>query len=301
MTERLVFLDTETTGIAVADGHRIVEIGGIELTGRRRTSNDFFQRVNPGRSIDPEATGVHGIRDADVASEPPFSGIVDRFMAYVRGATLVIHNAEFDLAFLNVELELSGHSIRMDELCRVIDTLRMARRLHPGQRNSLDALCRRYGIDDSSRADAHGALIDAGLLAEVYLAMTAGQSNMDFESERRGASKQSTFLVQLGQSADRPLPVIEASPEEIAMHESRMRTVHQAHLKALAQKVEELRGGTKALADRIHEFESKAESATPAELEAVRKQRDELSGKQRELAATEEKLANARNEGPRLF
>ncbi|MCA1799564.1 MAG: DNA polymerase III subunit epsilon [Xanthomonadaceae bacterium] len=173
---RQIILDTETTGLEVSADHRIIEIGCIELVDRRLTDRRFHAFLNPGRAIDPGAIEVHGITDAFVADKPSFADVVDDFLKFVAGAELVIHNAPFDIGFINHELKRAGHALAdICEHCQVLDTLALARRMHPGQRNSLDALCKRYEIDNSQRT-LHGALLDAEILAEVYLSLTGGQA-----------------------------------------------------------------------------------------------------------------------------
>ncbi|MHB1566699.1 MAG: DNA polymerase III subunit epsilon [Acidiferrobacter sp.] len=180
---RQIVLDTETTGLELSDGHRIIEIGAIELLDRRPTPNEFCRYVNPDREIDAGATAVHGITAAQLAEAPRFADIVDEFLAFIDGAELLIHNAPFDVAFLNAEIQRvidGGRRLSitaLDQCCQVVDTLKLARTLHPGQKNSLDALCRRYAVDNSHRAQ-HGARIDAEILVKVYLAMTGGQTTL---------------------------------------------------------------------------------------------------------------------------
>ena len=180
---RQVILDTETTGLDVHEGHRVIEIGCVEVINRRRTSNTWHQYINPERSIERGAEEIHGITSADLVDKPVFKDVSGSFLEFVRGAELIIHNAEFDVGFLNNELSLAGRSEDVGELCEVVDSLLLARRLHPGQRNSLDALCRRYGVDNSAR-NLHGALLDAQILADVYLAMTGGQGSLGLEEEQ---------------------------------------------------------------------------------------------------------------------
>lgn len=177
---RLVVLDTETTGLEVQHGHRVIEIGCVELLGRRPSGRHFHAYLNPQRSIDVGAARVHGISEAFLGDKPLFADIANELLEFVRGAELVIHNAPFDIGFLDAELTRWGQgSSSIRELAGVIDTLPLARETWPGQRNSLDALCRRLGVDNTGR-QWHGALLDAQLLAEVYLAMTAGQSSLEF-------------------------------------------------------------------------------------------------------------------------
>ena len=178
---RQVVLDTETTGLSTAQGHRIIEIGCLELVNRRLTGREWHRFLNPDRDIDEGAERVHGISRADLETEPRFPEIVDEFLEFIAGAELVIHNAEFDVGFLDYELELMKHPRpRIADHAGILDTLTLARRLHPGQRNSLDALCKRYEVDASKR-DVHGALIDSELLARVYLAMTGGQTALSLD------------------------------------------------------------------------------------------------------------------------
>jgi DNA polymerase III subunit epsilon len=175
---RQIILDTETTGLRVEEGHRIIEIGCLEMIDRKHTGNHFHYYVNPEREVEAGALSVHGIDNAFLKDKPLFSHIAKEFMDFIMGAELVIHNAPFDLSFLNNELLLLRQGFKpLTEYCAVIDTLQIARQLHVGQRNSLDALCKRYSIDNSKR-DVHGALLDAHLLMQVYLAMTGGQGSL---------------------------------------------------------------------------------------------------------------------------
>jgi DNA polymerase-3 subunit epsilon len=180
---RQIVLDTETTGLEAGRGHRIIEIGCVELVERRPTGRTFHRYVNPERPIDPGAVAVHGIRDEFLLDKPRFAEIVHEWLEFVRGAELLIHNAAFDVGFLDAELALCGpqHG-RVSDHATVVDTLAMAREKYPGQKNTLDALCKRLGVDNTHR-ELHGALLDARLLAEVWLAMTAGQSALGFAQE----------------------------------------------------------------------------------------------------------------------
>ncbi len=178
----LIVLDTETTGLDAKAGHRVIELGCVRIRNRRHTSENFHSYLNPDRDIDVGAQEVHGISSEFLEDKPRFADVVDSFIEFIAGSELVIHNAAFDVEFLNQELELLGDSRRVDELCRVTDSLALAREMHPGQRNSLDALCRRYGVDNSGR-QLHGALLDAEILADVYLAMTGGQTSLGLESQ----------------------------------------------------------------------------------------------------------------------
>jgi DNA polymerase-3 subunit epsilon len=181
--ERQIILDTETTGLDPLKGHRIIEIGCLEMINRRLTGNKFHVYLNPEREIDPGATQISGLTNEFLDDKPKFIEIVNDFLAYIEGAELIIHNAPFDVGFINSEVSLAEHSWQtIDNYVRIFDTLLLARKLHPGQRNSLDALCRRYGIDNSHRT-YHGALLDAEILSQVYLAMTAGQTQMALDGE----------------------------------------------------------------------------------------------------------------------
>jgi len=187
---RQIILDTETTGLEPSDGHRIIEIGCVELIDRRLSHKHFHQYINPERDIEDGALEVHGISREFLLDKPRFRDIAEEFLAFVAGAELIIHNAPFDLGFLDNELSLLGRDDRMADHCGVLDTLELARDLHPGQRNSLDALCKRYEVDNASRT-LHGALLDAEILADVYLAMTGGQSDLPVRagSQRRGTRR----------------------------------------------------------------------------------------------------------------
>ena len=221
---RQIVLDTETTGLEASQGHRIIEIGCVELENRRLTGNHYHQYINPQREIDQGAIEVHGITNEFLNDKPLFDKIAGDFIEFVRGAELIIHNAPFDLGFLDAELKRLGqqHSA-MIELCTVVDTLVMARAKHPGQRNNLDALCQRYDVDNSQR-DLHGALLDAEILADVYLAMTGGQTNLQLSDASANSGDGGTGSQQVKRlAANRPsLPVLLASPEERAAHEAQL-------------------------------------------------------------------------------
>ncbi len=177
--KRFVILDTETTGMPVSEGHRIIEIGCVEVLGRRLTGRHFHVYLQPDRESDEGAINVHGITDTFLVGKPRFGDVAEEFFEFIQGATLVIHNAAFDVGFINNEFALLGQQHRADisQHCTILDTLLLARSRHPGQRNSLDALCKRYDIDNSGR-ELHGALLDSELLADVYLAMTGGQTSL---------------------------------------------------------------------------------------------------------------------------
>mgnify|MGYP001812092463 FL=1 len=224
---RQIVLDTETTGLEASQGHRIIEIGCVELVNRRLTGNHYHQYINPRREIDQGAIEVHGITSDFLADKPVFDQVAGEFVDYIAGAELIIHNAPFDLGFLNAELRrLDKDYQQLETVCSIVDTLVMARGKHPGQRNNLDALCQRYGVDNSQR-DLHGALLDAEILADVYLAMTGGQTTFQLSDsgpdtgEGNGGGEQIRRL-----PADRqPLPVITASAEELAAHEAQLEAI----------------------------------------------------------------------------
>ena len=224
---RQIVLDTETTGLSPAQGHRIIEIGCLELVDRRLTGREFHVFIHPDREIDEGAQRVHGISLADLETAPRFAEIAAEFIAFVTDAELVIHNADFDVGFLEHELKLMSHpQPKMTDHSTVLDTLALARKMHPGQRNSLDALCKRYDVDASNR-DVHGALIDSDLLARVYLAMTGGQTALSLDADDasdRGGQQAAglTAEQQHGNSAasDLKLVVIKASKEEAAAHDA---------------------------------------------------------------------------------
>jgi DNA polymerase III subunit epsilon len=220
---RQIVLDTETTGLEVSQGHRIIEIGCVELINRRLTGNHYHQYINPQRDIDQGAIEVHGITPEFLADKPTFDKVGAEFLEFVQGAELVIHNAPFDVGFLDSELSrVSSSNPSLGDVCSIIDTLIMARKKHPGQRNNLDALCQRYDVDNSQR-DLHGALLDAEILADVYLAMTGGQTALQLSDVADGGSG-GTAAEQIRRlAADREaLLVIEASEDELAAHEAQL-------------------------------------------------------------------------------
>lgn len=215
---RQIVLDTETTGLDVSQRHRIIEIGCVELVNRRLTGRHFHHYLNPERDIDAGAQAVHGISRARLESEPRFAAIADTLLEFISGAELIIHNAPFDVGFLDAEFALlPGDVRRVGSLCRVLDTLVLAREMHPGQRNSLDALCKRYQIDNSRR-ELHGALLDAEILADVYLAMTGGQSALALTEAPRASMASGAKRTAVARPAV-GLRVIEASADELAAHE----------------------------------------------------------------------------------
>jgi DNA polymerase III subunit epsilon len=222
---RQVILDTETTGLDPSRGHRLVEIGCIELIERRRTGREFQRYLNPERGMDFGAMEVTGLTDEFLRDKPLFRHVVDEFLAFVDGAELVIHNAAFDMGFLNAELSLIGpHLGRLEERCAVLDTLALAREKYPGQKNSLDALCRRLQVDSAHRR-LHGALLDANLLTDVYLALTAGQGDLGFEVADVARTEE-----RKAQALTIPsrLRVVHADAEEVAGHILRLQQLDKA-------------------------------------------------------------------------
>ena len=226
---RQIVLDTETTGLECAKGHRIIEIGCIELRERRRTGERFHCYLNPGREIDRGALEVHGIDDAFLRDKPKFADVAQAMLDFIGDAELVIHNAGFDLGFLDHELALAGRAERLSRRNPVLDTLSMARERFPGQRNNLDALCRRFGVDASMR-EMHGALLDASLLAEVYLALTAGQGDLGFATE----APASAVVRREVDAAAFALRVVRASAAEVAAHQARLDAIERASRGACA-------------------------------------------------------------------
>lgn len=224
---RQIVLDTETTGLEASQGHRIIEIGCVELVNRRLTGNHYHQYINPRREIDQGAIEVHGITSEFLADKPEFEQISDEFVEYITGAELIIHNAPFDLGFLNTELQrLDDDHQPLEASCSIVDTLVMARGKHPGQRNNLDALCQRYGVDNSQR-DLHGALLDAEILADVYLLMTGGQTMFQLSESGpdTGEGNRGGEQIRRLDAGRKPLPVIPASGEELAAHEAQLEAI----------------------------------------------------------------------------
>jgi DNA polymerase III subunit epsilon len=222
---RQVVLDTETTGLSWQQGHRIIEIGCVELIDRNITGNDYHVYINPGRKVDEGAMAVHGLSDLFLSDKSVFSSVVDDFLSYVKGSELLIHNAAFDVGFLNYELSLLKRKVsKLSDYCTISDTLLMAREKHVGARNSLDALCKRYEVDSSER-ELHGALLDASLLAKVYLAMTGGQCALfavDDEESVAGANMHSAGEVVQGNWR---VPVSGLSAQENAAHLAYLETM----------------------------------------------------------------------------
>lgn len=220
---RQIVLDTETTGLETRDDHRIIEIGCVELRSRRATGNNFWHYLQPDRRIDEGAIAVHGITNEMLEEKPRFADVAEEFVEYLRGAELIIHNAAFDVGFLDHEFaKLPKPPPPISEWCTITDTLTMAREMHPGQRNSLDALCKRYDVDNSGR-DVHGALLDAQLLAEVYLAITGGQQTIELAADEEGGEQREVVRL-FTPSAQRPR-VITASDNEQAEHAARIKAM----------------------------------------------------------------------------
>jgi DNA polymerase III subunit epsilon len=223
MDKRQIVLDTETTGLDPKLGHRVIEVAGVELINRRLTGRHFHRYLNPGRDSDEAALQVHGLTTEFLSDKPKFAEIADELLEYITGAELIIHNAPFDIGFLDSELALARRKKLKTYCPEVIDTLRMAKDLHPGKRNGLDALCDRYQIDNSART-LHGALLDAELLADVYLAMTRGQESLMIESDAGRAEVAVAGFNREGLK----LKVLSATAEEIALHEAQLADIGKA-------------------------------------------------------------------------
>lgn len=223
---RQIILDTETTGLETAHGHRIIEIGCVELVNRRLTGNHYHQYIQPEREIDEGALQVHGITHEFLADKPRFAEISEEFLVFIGNAELIIHNAPFDIGFLNYELRMiHGEKFDLIGRCEVLDTLALARQMHPGVRNNLDALCKRYAVDNSGRK-LHGALLDSEILADVYLAMTGGQGSLSLDASKEVGrlGKQTVKRVD----SNRPrLPVIKPSDEELREHQAYLDRIEQ--------------------------------------------------------------------------
>lgn len=224
---RQIVLDTETTGLSTSDGHRIIEIGCVEMVNRKLTHRHFHQYVCPDRKVDEGALEVHGITDEFLADKPKFSEIVDEFLEFVRDSELIIHNAPFDIGFLDYELShLESDQNKMKAHCKVLDTLVLAREMHPGQKNNLDALCRRYEVNNSQR-ELHGALLDAEILADVYLMMTGGQADLLFAND--DPSNQQDQKLNVRKKKQRPpLTIIKPHDDEYALHLEQLEKLDEA-------------------------------------------------------------------------
>lgn len=227
MASREVVLDTETTGLESSQGHRIIEIGCVEIVNRRLTGNRFHQYIQPEREIDEGALNVHGITTEFLEDKPRFAEVVDEFTAFIKGAELVIHNAPFDVGFIDAEFGLLNKNFTpVSKICEVTDTLALARKLHPGQKNNLDALCKRYDINNAHR-ELHGALLDAEILAEVYLIMTGGQSSLLLDANLSDVGNFHNEMKRLPR--DRPrLSVIRADDKELTLHDELLKKINSS-------------------------------------------------------------------------
>ncbi len=224
---RQIVLDTETTGINPKDGHKIIEIGCVEMVNRRLTHQRFHHYLNPEREIEAEAIAVHGISNDMLQDKPKFRDIADKFLEFVAGAELIIHNAPFDVGFINHELSLlPGPARKLEQHCKIHDTLAQARRLHPGARNSLDALCKRYAVDNSKR-ELHGALLDAEILADVYLKMTGGQISL-LEDQTADPQADQSGIQRLTPIRSAAGKIISCNEEEIQAHQQYLQLLDKA-------------------------------------------------------------------------
>ena len=226
---RQIVLDTETTGLEPSQGHRVIEIGCVELLERKLTGNHYHQYINPEREVEQGALDVHGITNEFLSEKPVFNFIVEDFLSYIKGSELVIHNAPFDIGFLNHELKLLGQQHGkpygvIEDYCTVLDTLELARKKHPGQKNSLDALCKRYTVDNSQR-DLHGALLDSEILADVYLLMTGGQASLSLDSDSDSAAVTSIKAERKLVRNNQTLIVHHASVNELTAHDEFLQKV----------------------------------------------------------------------------
>ncbi len=216
---RIVALDTETTGLDLSEGHRIIELGCVEIENRRLTGNEFRRLLNPGRKVEAAAFEVHGISDEELSDKPAFAEVEGEFVEFIAGAEVIVHNAAFDVGFLDYELSLTSSPLnKLESVCAITDTLQMAKARHPGQRNSIDSLCKRYDIDASAR-EKHGALLDAQLLAQVYLAMTGGQISLVLGEESR-VDKRPATARRKNAAPRTALTRYEPTNEEKAAHEA---------------------------------------------------------------------------------
>ena len=227
---RQIVLDTETTGLETSQDHRIVEIGCVEMVNRKLTGRHYHQYINPQRKVDEGAMEVHGITDQFLEDKPVYAAISSDFLNFLDDAELVMHNAPFDVGFINHELKkLSGKHSPLGSTCKIIDTLALARKKHPGQKNNLDALCKRYGVDNSQR-DLHGALLDAEILADVYLLMTGGQVNLNInqQSDADSGEISTTASIRRLPSDRNPLPIVRASAAELLCHEEKLAAIKKS-------------------------------------------------------------------------
>jgi len=216
--ERLIVLDTETTGIKPSEGHRIIEVGAVQILDREITNTEFHKYIQPNRKVG-ESVNIHGITDKFLINKPQFNQISDELLSFIEGETLIIHNAPFDLNFLNNELKLIGIKETIESICTIIDTLELSKEQRPGTMHNLDALCRRFGIDTSART-RHGALLDAQILAQVYLAMTGGQSNLFQEVVNTESNQSDPLLIKRIKENRDKIKVIHANKNELDAHEN---------------------------------------------------------------------------------
>jgi DNA polymerase-3 subunit epsilon len=217
---RQIVLDTETTGLDPKQGHKIIEVGCVEMINRRLTGNNYHQYIQPDREIDEGAQSVHGISNEFLSDKPRFADVVKDFIEYIDGAELIIHNAPFDVGFLDSEFKQAGAEFgQVSTYCTVIDTLVMARKMRPGKKNNLDMLCKEYSVNNAHR-DLHGALLDSELLAEVYLYMTGGQSNLSLDSQESIDSGTGAVVAKKLSSDRKPIKIISASEEELQAHQA---------------------------------------------------------------------------------
>lgn len=230
---RQIVLDTETTGIEPKEGHRIIEIGCVEVVNRKLTGNHFHVYINPQRIVEQEAIEVHGITNEFLADKPLFADVAQDFIDFITGAQLVIHNAAFDVGFMDHEFGMNAPTagVITHDICSVLDSLSLARKMHPGQKNNLDALCRRYGIDNSHR-ELHGALLDAEILADVYLLMTGGQTKLNLAGQNSEGSGDTQGIRRIQRNGNK-LKVIRASADELEQHEARLDIVQKSGGKCL--------------------------------------------------------------------
>ena len=214
--ERLIVLDTETTGIRPEEGHRIIEVGAVQILNREITSTEFHKYVQPNRPVG-DSVNIHGITDKFLINKPQFNKISDDLLSFIEGATLIIHNAPFDLGFLDNELKINGFNKKIEDICQIIDTLELSKKQRPGTMHNLDALCRRFGVDTSART-RHGALLDAQILAQVYLAMTGGQSILFQESSDIESQISDPALIKENMNNKDNIKVIYANKQEVDLH-----------------------------------------------------------------------------------
>tara|TARA_B100000029_G_scaffold467750_1_gene504209 strand:+ start:2596 stop:3288 length:693 start_codon:yes stop_codon:yes gene_type:complete len=227
---RQIILDTETTGISVESGHRVIEIGMVEIIDRRLTGNDFQAYLNPERKIDPATIPIHGLTDEFISDKPLFKDVASEFLSYIENSEVIMHNAPFDSSFINNEFALTGISKRLEDLCDIVDSLVLAREKHPGQRNSLDALCSRYEVNTSSR-ELHGALIDAKLLANVYLLMTGGQAG--FFGSNNSEKDQDNIQSSAFDFSNRKIIAVKSNKAETKSHDEYLKKLSKFSKKDL--------------------------------------------------------------------